>query len=159
MFVTGPDVIKTVTHEDVSKETLGGALTHAQKSGVAHFATDNDKHCLLLIRELLSFLPSNNLDNPPLQSTTDDPHRYIEALNHFIPSDPKKPYNMKQLIQQIVDEGYFFEVHQEYAQNIIVGFARFEGRSVGIVANQPQGFSRLFGYCGVYQSGSICPIL
>ena len=137
MFVTGPDVIKTVTHEEVSKETLGGALTHAQKSGVAHFTAEDDKHCLLLIRELLSFLPSNNLDNPPRFPTTDDPCRYIESLNSMIPSDSKKPYDMKQLIRQIVDEDYFFEVHQHYAQNIIVGFARFDGRSVGIVANQP----------------------
>lgn len=137
MFVTGPDVIKTVTHEEVSKETLGGALTHAQKSGVAHFTAEDDKHCLLLIRELLSFLPGNNLDNPPTLSTTDDPNRYIESLNHLIPSNPKKPYDIKQLIRQIVDEDYFFEVHQHYAQNIIVGFARFNGRSVGIVANQP----------------------
>lgn len=138
MFVTGPDVIKTVTHEEVSKETLGGALTHAQKSGVAHFATENDKHCLLLIRELLSFIPNNNLDDPPVHPTTDDPHRFIQALNDMIPSNPKKPYDMKQLIQAIVDDRYFLEVHQDYAQNIIVGFARFDGRSVGIVANQPQ---------------------
>lgn len=138
MFVTGPDVIKTVTHEDVSKETLGGALTHAQKSGVAHFATDDDKHCLLMIRELLSFLPSNHLDDPPFLPSKEDSHQLLVSLNHFIPANSKKPYNMRNLIKQIVDDNYFFEVHLQYAQNIIVGFARFDGRSVGIVANQPE---------------------
>jgi len=138
MFVTGPDVIKTVTHEEVSKEQLGGALAHAQKSGVAHFATNDDKHCLLMIRELLSFLPSNNVDDPPVLPTTDKPDRVEESLNSFIPDNPKKPYDMNELIKLIVDEGYFLEVHQHYAKNIIVGFARFNGRSVGIVANQPQ---------------------
>ena len=138
MFVTGPDVIKTVTHEEVSKEKLGGAMTHAQKSGVAHFVAEDDKHCLLLIRELLSFLPSNNLDDPPTLSSTDDSDHYIESLNNLIPSNPKKPYDIKQLIRKIIDDDYFFEVHQHYAKNIIVGFARFNGRSVGIVANQPE---------------------
>ena len=138
MFVTGPDVIKTVTHEEVTKEELGGALAHAQKSGVAHFATNDDKHCLLMIRELLSFLPSNNVDDPPVTPTTDRPDRTEEALNTFIPDSPKKPYDMLELIKMTVDEGYFLEVHQHFAKNIIVGFARFNGRSVGIVANQPQ---------------------
>ena len=138
MFVTGPDVIKTVTHEEVTKEQLGGALTHNQKSGVAHFATDDDKHCLLMIRELLNFLPSNNLDDAPLFKTTDSPERIDESLNSFIPDSSKKPYDMLELVKTIVDEGYFLEVHQHYAKNIIVGFARFNGRSVGIVANQPQ---------------------
>lgn len=138
MFVTGPDVIKTVTHEEVTKEQLGGALAHNQKSGVAHFATNDDKHCLLMIRELLNFLPSNNLDDAPLFQTTDSPDRVDESLNHFIPDSPKKPYDMLELIKTIVDEGYFLEVHQHYAKNIIVGFARFNGRSVGIIANQPQ---------------------
>ena len=138
MFVTGPDVIKTVTHEEVTKEELGGALAHAQKSGVAHFATNNDKHCLLMIRELLSFLPSNNVDDPPVTPTTDRPDRTEEALNTFIPDSPKKPYDMLELIKMTVDEGYFLEVHQHFAKNIIVGFARFNGRSVGVVANQPQ---------------------
>jgi propionyl-CoA carboxylase beta chain len=137
MFVTGPDVIKTVTHEDVTKEDLGGALTHNQKSGVAHFATDDDRNCLLLIRELLNFLPNNNLDDPPVLPSKDRPDRIDESLNTFIPDNPKKPYDMKQLIQKVVDEGYFLEVHQHYAKNIIVGFARMNGRSVGIVANQP----------------------
>jgi propionyl-CoA carboxylase beta chain len=138
MFVTGPDVIKTVTHEEVTKEELGGALTHAQKSGVAHFATLDDKHCLLMIRELLSFLPSNNVDDPPVIPTNDRPDRIEEALNSFIPDNPKKPYDMHELVKMVVDEGYFLEVHQHYAKNIIVGFARFNGRSVGVVANQPQ---------------------
>jgi propionyl-CoA carboxylase beta chain len=138
MFVTGPDVIKTVTHEEVTKEELGGALAHAQKSGVAHFATNDDKHCLLMIRELLSFLPSNNVDDPPVTPTTDRPDRTEEALNTFIPDSPKKPYDMLELIKMTVDEGYFLEVHQHFAKNIIVGFARFNGRSVGVVANQPQ---------------------
>jgi propionyl-CoA carboxylase beta chain len=138
MFVTGPDVIKTVTHEEVTKEELGGALAHAAKSGVSHFASNDDKHCLLMIRELLSFLPSNNVDDPPVLPTTDRPDRIEESLNTFIPDSPKKPYDMLELIKTVVDESYFLEVHQNYAKNVIVGFARFNGRSVGIVANQPQ---------------------
>jgi propionyl-CoA carboxylase beta chain len=138
MFVTGPDVIKTVTHEDVTKEELGGAESHSSKSGVAHFAADSDKHCLLLIRELMNFVPGNNLDDPPSLPTRDKPDRLCEALNALIPDSPKKPYDMLKLIKEVVDEGYFLEVHQNWAKNIIVGFARFNGRSVGIVANQPQ---------------------
>lgn len=138
MFVTGPDVIKAVTHEEVTKEQLGGASTHSAKSGVSHFACDSDKHCLLLIREMLSFLPGNNLDEPPVLPTRDKPDRLCEALNTLIPDNPKKPYDMLKLIKEVVDEGYFLEVHQSYAANIIVGFARMNGRSVGIVANQPQ---------------------
>ena len=138
MFVTGPDVIKSVTHEEVTKEALGGAVTHSQKSGVSHFACEDDKHCLLMIRELLSFLPSNNLDDPPILDTTDRPDRIDESLNTLIPDNSKKPYDMLELIKIIVDEGYFLEVHQSYAQNVIVGFSRFNGRPVGIVANQPQ---------------------
>ncbi|PIU00196.1 MAG: methylmalonyl-CoA carboxyltransferase [Bdellovibrionales bacterium CG10_big_fil_rev_8_21_14_0_10_45_34] len=138
MFVTGPDVIKAVTHEDVSKESLGGAHTHAEKSGVAHFACEDEKHTLLMIRELLNFLPSNNVDDPPVLPTKDKPDRVEESLNYLIPANPKKPYDMKEVIRSVVDEGYFLEVHQNYATNIIVGFARFNGRSVGIVANQPQ---------------------
>jgi propionyl-CoA carboxylase beta chain len=138
MFVTGPDVIKTVTHEEVSKEELGGASTHSQKSGVAHFACENDKHTLLLIRELMGFLPSNNLDDAPTLPTKDRPDRICESLNSLIPDSPKKPYDMMTLITEVVDEHYFLEVHKHYAQNIIVGFSRMNGRSVGIVANQPQ---------------------
>lgn len=138
MFVTGPDVIKTVTHEDVTKEQLGGAVVHSSKSGVCHFAANNDKHCLLLIRELLNFLPANNVDDPPIIPTTDRPDRVEEALNSFIPDSPKKPYDMLELVKMTVDEGYFLEVHANYAKNIVVGFARYNGRSVGVVANQPQ---------------------
>ncbi len=138
MFVTGPDVIKTVTHEEVTKEELGGASTHSQKSGVAHFAAEDDKHCLLMIREMLNFLPSNNLDDPPKIDTKDDPNRMVEDLATFIPDSSRKPYDMKELIKKVVDESYFLEIHGNYATNVIVGFARFNGRSVGIVANQPQ---------------------
>ena len=127
MFVTGPDVIKAVTHEEVTKEELGGALTHAQKSGVAHFATEDDRNCLLLIRELLNFLPSNNLDDPPILPTQDPPHRVEESLNSFIPDSSKKPYDMSLLIKKVVDEGYFLEIHQHFAKNVIVGFARLNG--------------------------------
>ena len=137
MFVTGPDVIKTVTHEEVTKEALGGAITHSQKSGVAHFACEEDKHCLLLIRELLGFLPSNNLDDAPTLPTQDRPDRICDILNTLIPDSPKKPYDMLGVITEVVDEHYFLEIHKHYAQNIIVGFARMNGRSVGVVANQP----------------------
>ncbi len=137
MFVTGPDVIKTVTHEEVTKEALGGAITHSQKSGVAHFACEEDKHCLLLIRELLGFLPSNNLDDAPTLPTQDRPDRICDILNTLIPDSPKKPYDMLGIITEVVDEHYFLEVHKHYAQNIIVGFARMNGRSIGVVANQP----------------------
>ncbi len=138
MFVTGPDVIKAVTHEEVTKEELGGAATHSQKSGVAHFTAKDDKHCLLLIRELMSFLPSNNLDDSVSLATKDRPDRLTDSINALIPDSPKKPYDMLQLISEIVDEGYFLEIHKLFAQNIIVGFARLNGRPVGIVANQPQ---------------------
>ncbi len=138
MFVTGPDVIKAVTHEEVTKEELGGASAHSTKSGVAHFATDNDKHCLLMIRELLNFLPSNNMDDAPTVKTNDDPNRIDEKLNSLVPPSPVKPYDIKELIKIIVDDGFLLEVHEHFAKNIIVGFARFNGRSVGIVANQPQ---------------------
>ncbi len=137
MFVTGPEVIRTVTHEEVTKEQLGGATTHAAKSGVAHFAVDNDAACLAAIRELLSYLPSNNLDDPPPGRSTDDPGRESAELDTLVPEDPNKPYDMKQLIQAVVDDGKFFEVHARYAKNIVVGFARFANRAVGIVANQP----------------------
>ena len=137
MFVTGPDVIKTVTHEEVTKEELGGAMTHNATSGVAHFAADDDRECLALIRELLSFLPSNNLDDPPRGATADSPDREDAALDRIVPASPNQPYDMLDVIHAIVDEGYFLEVHQHYARNIIVGFARLDGRPVGIVANQP----------------------
>ncbi|WP_413582995.1 acyl-CoA carboxylase subunit beta [Bdellovibrio sp. HCB288] len=141
MFVTGPDVIKTVTHEDVTKEELGGATTHSAKSGVAHFAAEDDKHCLLLIRELMNFLPSNNLDDAPALPNTDRPDRLTEAIMNLIPENPKKPYDMLAVITECVDEGYFLEIHKHFAQNVIVGFARFNGRPVGIVANQPNNLA------------------
>src|SRR5580700_3595047 len=137
MFVTGPDVIKTVTHEDVSKQDLGGAMTHNEKSGVAHFVSADDADCLAMIRELLSFLPSNNVEDPPRRQSSDSPDRREESLNSLVPADPQKPYDMKDAIHAIVDDGYFFEVHEHFAKNIVVGFARLDGRPVGIVANQP----------------------
>jgi propionyl-CoA carboxylase beta chain len=137
MFVTGPDVIKTVTHEDVTKEQLGGAMTHNTTSGVAHFAVDDDRECIALLRELLSFLPSNNLDDTPRMPTSDSPDREDELLDRVVPSAPNQPYDMLDVIHPVVDDGNFLEVHRHYARNIIVGFARLDGRSVGIVANQP----------------------
>jgi len=137
MFVTGPDVIRTVTHEQVTKEELGGAMTHNERSGVAHFAVDNDQECLLLIRELLSFLPANNLDDPPRVESADPPDRADEALDTLVPAAPHQAYDMAEVVQAVVDEGHFLEVHQHFARNILIGFARLGGRSVGIVANQP----------------------
>ena len=137
MFVTGPDVIKTVTHEEVTKQELGGAMTHNATSGVAHFVSRDDADCLAMIRELMSFLPSNNLDDPPRKTTSDPPTRREESLNALVPEDPQKPYDMKDAIQAVVDDGYFFEVHEHFAKNLVVGFARLDGRPVGVVANQP----------------------
>jgi len=138
MFVTGPDVIKTVTHEEVTKEELGGAMTHNAVSGVAHFAVPTDRECILLIRELLGYLPSNNLDDPPRVATSDPSDREDDAMDRVVPEQPNQPYDMHDLIQLVVDDAAFLEVHQHYAQNIITGFARLGGRSVGIVANQPK---------------------
>jgi propionyl-CoA carboxylase beta chain len=137
MFITGPDVIRTVTHEEVSKEELGGADTHNRASGVAHFAAESDEHALLLVRELLSFIPSNNLEDPPRVLTTDPSTRADESLNTLVPEASNQPYDIRDAVHTVVDEGYFFEVHEHYAPNIVVGFARLSGRSVGIVANQP----------------------
>ena len=137
MFITGPDVIKTVTHEEVTKDQLGGAATHNETSGVAHFEAHDDAECLSMVRELLSFLPSNNLDDPPRKPCTDPTDRADAALDKLIPEESNRPYDMKDILHAIVDDGYFFEVHEHYAKNIIVGFARMNGRSVGIVANQP----------------------
>lgn len=137
MFVTGPEVIKTVTHEEVTMEDLGGAMTHNSKSGVAHFLAENDEQAMMMVRELLSFIPSNNMEDPPVKPCTDDIHREDERLQNIVPEDPNKPYDMKDIINTVVDEHNFFEVMPYYAQNIIVGFARFGGRPVGIVANQP----------------------
>jgi propionyl-CoA carboxylase beta chain len=137
MFVTGPDVIKTVTHEEVTKEELGGAATHNVKSGVAHFAVDDDRACLGLIRELLSYLPQNNMEEAPLHRTEDPPDREDASLDTLIPAEAHKPYDIKRLIEAVVDDRRFLEVHALYAPNIVVGFGRFGGRSAGIVANQP----------------------
>jgi propionyl-CoA carboxylase beta chain len=137
MFVTGPDVIKTVTHEDVTKEALGGAMTHNAVSGVAHFAVPDDRACVQLVRELLGYLPSNNLDDPPRRETADPVDREDAALDRLVPSQPNQPYDMHDLIAAVVDDGAFLEVQRHFARNIVVGFARLGGRSVGIVANQP----------------------
>jgi propionyl-CoA carboxylase beta chain len=137
MFITGPDVIKTVTHEDVTKEELGGAATHNRKSGVAHFAADSDEQALRMVRELLSFLPSNNLDDAPRLASNDSAERTETKLNSIVPEASNQPYDIREVIDLVVDEGYFFEVQRDYAMNIVVGFARLDGRSVGIVANQP----------------------
>ena len=137
MFVTGPDVIKTVTHEDVTKEELGGAKTHSTKSGIAHFAGANEEQTLMMIRELTSFLPSNNMEDPPVKSTIDPPDRIDEKLQELVPADPNKPYDMHELIESVIDNKHFLEVQPQYARNIICGFARFSGQPVGIVANQP----------------------
>jgi propionyl-CoA carboxylase beta chain len=137
MFVTGPDVIRAVTHEDVTKEQLGGAMTHNERSGVAHFAVDDDRDCLLTIRELLSFLPGNNVDEPPRIATNDPADRADESLETVVPALATQPYDMADVIHAIVDDGHFFEVHSHFAKNILIGFARLDGRPVGIVANQP----------------------
>lgn len=137
MFVTGPDVIKTVTHEDVSKEELGGAATHTTKSGVAHFTGASEEQTLMMVRELVSFLPSNNMEDPPVKTTIDPSGRIDENLQYLVPADPNKPYDMHEIIQSVIDNRHFLEVQPGYAQNIICGFARFAGQPVGIVANQP----------------------
>ena len=137
MFVTGPNVVKTVTHETVTSEELGGAMTHASRSGVAHFACDSEAACLGAIRTLLSFIPQNNADDPPVRTGTDDPGRRDPALDTIIPDNANKPYDMGDVIRRVVDNSEFFEVHEEYARNILVGFARLDGKPVGIVANQP----------------------
>jgi propionyl-CoA carboxylase beta chain len=137
MFVTGPDVIKTVTHEDVTMADLGGAATHNEISGVAHFMAHDDRECLATIRELISFIPSNNLDDPPRRATQDPADRADAALDTIIPDESNQPYDMVEVIKHIVDDAYLFQVHEHYARNIVVGFARMNGRPVGIVANQP----------------------
>jgi len=137
MFVTGPDVVKTVTHEDVTFEALGGADVHASTSGVCHFVAESEADCMYMIRLLLSYLPQNNMEDPPFRPTTDDRLRTEEALDEIIPDDPSKPYEMRDIIRMVVDDGVFFEIHEHYAPNIVVGFARLGGHSVGIVANQP----------------------
>jgi propionyl-CoA carboxylase beta chain len=137
MFVTGPDVIRTATHEEVTKQKLGGAVTHNTTSGVAHFVARDDAGCLAIIRELLSFLPPNNLDDPPRRAASDPSGRRDESLNALVPEDPMQPYDIKEVIHAVVDERDFFEVQEHFGKNIVVGFARLDGRSVGIVANRP----------------------
>ncbi len=137
MFVTGPEVVKTVTHEEVTFEELGGADTHAERSGVAHFAMENEVECLLSVRKLMSYVPLNNREKPLLKPTNDSPTRRCEKVKHLIPANVNTPYDMKEVIRDVVDEGDFFEVHEGYATNIIVGFATLDGMPVGIVANQP----------------------
>ncbi len=137
MFVTGPDVVKTVTHEAVTKEQLGGARTHNETSGVAHFAVDDDRECLALIRMLVSYLPSNNVDDPPAMGASDPVDRESPELDTLVPPTPMQPYDMHDLIRAIVDDGTFLEVHEHFARNLVVAFARLGGRSVGLVANQP----------------------
>lgn len=138
MFVTGPDVIKSVTQEEVTHEELGGAMTHNSKSGVAHFAAEDDRDTLRLIRELLGFMPQNNVEDPPRREPTDDPNRMDESLTGIVPEESNKPYDVKDVIHAVVDDGEFLEVHEHYARNIVVGFARLDGFPVGVVANQPR---------------------
>jgi len=137
MFITGPDVIQAVTHEQVTKEDLGGARAHAARSGVAHLTAPDERTAMALLRELLSFLPSNNLVDPPVRATSDRADRRDETLDGIVPHDPVKPYDIKEILTRVIDDGHFLEVHERYAPNIVVGFARLDGRSVGIVANQP----------------------
>ena len=138
MFVTGPNVVKTVTHEEVSSEDLGGAMTHATKSGVAHFACENEADVVSKLKQLLSYIPQNNCEDPPWAECTDPLEREDEGLNGIVPDNPNQPYDMKEVITRIVDKGSFLEVHEDFAPNIIVGFAHLGGRSIGIIANQPQ---------------------
>ncbi len=138
MFITGPDVIRAVTHEEVSKEDLGGAATHASTSGVCHFTAADDRACLELVRELMSFLPSNNAEDPPLRDSADPADRDVSELDAIIPAESNKPYDMARVVRAVVDDGYLLEVQQAFAQNMLTGFARLGGRPVGIVANQPQ---------------------
>jgi propionyl-CoA carboxylase beta chain len=137
MFITGPNVIKTVTGEDVTMEQLGGAMSHASKSGVAHFAAEDEESCLEDIKFLMSFLPANNLEEPPVVATDDAPDRVIDELDTFIPDSSNMPYDMRDIVRHVVDDEEFFEVHQHYAENLTVGFARLDGRTVGVVGNQP----------------------
>jgi len=137
MFVTGPDVIKTVTHEDVTKEKLGGAETHNSISGVAHFLAQDDSECLRMIRELISYIPPNNRDDAPVRQATDPADRADPALDKLVPAESNIPYDIKEIIHRVVDDGEFFEIHEHWAKNIVIGFARMDGRTIGIVANQP----------------------
>jgi len=137
MFITGPDVIRAVTHEEVTKEALGGARAHAEKSGVCHLVAEDDRACLAMVRELLSFFPSNNAENPPMGPTTDPIDREIPALDTLVPAASNKPYDIKDVVRATVDDGHLFELQERYAANIVIGFARIGGRPIGVVANQP----------------------
>src|SRR6266849_5137013 len=137
MFITGPDVIRTVTHEEVTMQDLGGAETHSTRSGVCHLEAPDDEGALLTIRELFSYMPSNNLEDPPFVANNDDPNRRDEALDSIVPENPNKPYEMRDIITRVVDDGHFLEIQKDWAQNILIGFARLGGYSVGVVANQP----------------------
>ena len=137
MFITGPDVVKTVTHQDVTFEELGGAMTHNMISGVAHMAAESEEDCLFLIRELMGYLPSNNMEDAPFREGNDDALRADDALNSLVPENPNQAYDIKDVIRLVTDEGRFYEIQEHYAQNIVVGFARLGGHSIGIVANQP----------------------
>jgi propionyl-CoA carboxylase beta chain len=141
MFITGPDVIKTVTGEEPTFEELGGAMTHNTKSGVAHFASESEDECLEDVRYLLGFLPLNNLEKPPRYEPADDPERMDMDLDTVVPDDPQKPYDMRDVVAHIVDDGEFFEVHKHYAENMIVGFSRLNGRPIGVVGNQPRALA------------------
>jgi propionyl-CoA carboxylase beta chain len=141
MFITGPDVIKAVTGEKVTFEKLGGAMSHNQKSGVAHFAAENEEHCIEYIKTLLSYLPSNNLDDPPRIETSDNPNRMDDVLINILPEESDKPYDMKEVIQHVVDNNEFLEVHEHWARNIVVGFARLDGYPVGVIGNQPKNLA------------------
>ncbi len=138
MFLTGPKVVKTVTGEDVSQEALGGAEVHSTKSGVAHFAAEDGEDCLRIIRKLFSYIPQNNLEEPPVLECNDPIDRLEDSLNEIIPDSANRPYDMYEVIGAIIDNGEFLEIQRNYAKNIIIGFARFNGQAVGIVANQPQ---------------------
>ncbi len=159
MFITGPDVIKAVTHEEVTKDELGGAGTHNTKSGVAHFQAHDDAECLSMIRELFSFIPSNNLEEPPRKPTTDPIDRADEQLDTVVPTESNIPYDIKDVITRVVDDSYFFEVQEHYAKNIVIGFARFNGRSVGIVANQPNFLAGVLGHQLLHQGRALRPLL
>src|SRR5690606_28511764 len=137
MFVTGPNVVKTVTHEEVDMEQLGGADVHASTSGVAHFAYDSEPECLAAIRDLFRYIPQNNREDPPMRETDDPADRMDEALLDIVPDEPTKPYDMKEVIRRVVDDGEFYEVQKDFAENLIIGFAHLGGHVVGIVANQP----------------------
>jgi acetyl-CoA carboxylase carboxyltransferase component len=138
MFITGPDVIRAVTGEEISFEELGGAMTHASKSGVASFVAQDEEECLAMVRHLLSYLPPNNVEDPPSYAPVDDPERHDDGLTHLVPDSAKEPYDMHEVVRRIVDDGDFFEVFPYWAMNVVIGFARLDGRSIGVVANQPK---------------------